>query len=63
MLNDVLKPNEVQRQFRLKQCNIFSLPSLLHGCEILDIETKGCKKIIKTAEMKFTGRFTRQQKK
>jgi len=49
-MKNVLKPNSVQRQSRLKVDNILSIPSILHGCEIWTLKQRGVRRL-KAAEM------------
>jgi len=37
---NVWRPNLVQRQCRLKVYSIFTIPSLLHGCEICPLQER-----------------------
>jgi hypothetical protein len=53
ILNNVFKPNLVQRQSQLKAYNILAVPSLLYGCEVWALKQRDIKRL-KTTEKKFT---------
>jgi len=60
ILNNVLKPNLVQKQSRLKLHNILAIPLLLYGCEIWTLKQSDVRRL-KTAEMKWWNSWDTQQ--